>query len=71
LEKLKGGDHLEDLGDTWKVNIRMDLREKVWEDEDWIHLRPVVGCCEGGNEPLGSIKGGERLDGLSEYVELN
>jgi hypothetical protein len=25
----------------------------------------MVGCCEHGNEPLGSIKGGEFLDYLS------
>jgi hypothetical protein len=24
--------------------------------------RPVVGCCEHGNEPLGSVKGGQYLD---------
>jgi hypothetical protein len=23
---------------------------------------PVAGCCEHGNEPLGSVKGGEFLD---------
>jgi hypothetical protein len=45
----------------------MDLREVVWEGEDWIHLaqdRPVVGPCEHGNEPSGSIKGGEFLDSV-------
>jgi hypothetical protein len=34
LKKLKGRDHLEDLG----VDGRMDLREKGWEVIDWIHL---------------------------------
>jgi hypothetical protein len=28
---------------------------------------PVVGCCEHGNEPSGSIKCGEFLDQSSEY----
>jgi hypothetical protein len=27
----------------------------------------VAGCCEHGNEPSGSIKGGEFLDWLSDY----
>jgi hypothetical protein len=26
----------------------------------------VAGCCEHGNEPSGSIKGGEFLDWLSD-----
>jgi hypothetical protein len=26
----------------------------------------VAGCCEHGNEPSGSIKGGELLDQLSD-----
>jgi hypothetical protein len=25
-------------GRTWKDNIRMNLREVVWEGVDWIHL---------------------------------
>jgi hypothetical protein len=34
---------------------------------DWIYLsqRPVAGFCEYGNDPSGSIKGGEFLDWLS------
>jgi hypothetical protein len=28
---------------------------------------PVEGCCVHGNEPSGSIKGGEFLDSLSDY----
>jgi len=35
---------------------------------DWIYLAQdrdrVVGCCECGNEPTGSIKCGEFLDWL-------
>jgi hypothetical protein len=27
----------------------------------------VAGSCEHGNEPLGSIKGGEFLDWLNDY----
>jgi hypothetical protein len=43
----------------------MDLREIGWEGVDWIHLAqdiPVVGSCEDGDEPSGSIKGGKFLD---------
>jgi hypothetical protein len=29
--------------------------------------RLVAGCCEHGNEPSGSIKGGEFIDELSDY----
>jgi hypothetical protein len=28
----------------------------------WFHLDPVAGSCEDGNEPSGSIKGGELFD---------
>jgi hypothetical protein len=38
----------------------MDLRELVWEGVDWNHLAQdrgsVMGSCEHGNEPSGSIK---------------
>jgi hypothetical protein len=40
----------------WEDNIRMDLREIVWEGMDWIYLGPVKGSCVNGNEPSGSIK---------------
>jgi hypothetical protein len=44
----------------WVDNIKMDPIEIRLDDMDWIHLRLdrvyVVGCCEHGNEPLGSIK---------------
>jgi hypothetical protein len=46
-------------------NIRIVLRELVWEVVDWMHFRslsgsgPVMGSCEHGNEPLVSIKGGK------------
>jgi len=29
---------LEDLGGRWGLNIRMELREVVWEGVDWIYL---------------------------------
>jgi hypothetical protein len=50
----------------WEDNIRMDLREVGWEAVDWIYVAQdrdqVAGCCERGNEPSGSTKGGEFLD---------
>jgi len=30
----------------------------------------VIGCCEHGNKPSGSIKGGKLLDWFSEYYLL-
>jgi hypothetical protein len=41
----------------WKDNIKMDIKEVVFEGVNWIHM--VAGSCEHGNEPLGSIKCGE------------
>jgi hypothetical protein len=50
----------------WEDNIRMDLREIVWEGVDWMHLVQdraqwwaLVGTV---NEPSGSVKDGEFLD---------
>jgi len=40
----------------WEDNIRMDHREMRWKGMDWIHLAQL----------LGSIKGGEFLDQLSD-----
>jgi hypothetical protein len=53
---------------TWEDNITMDVAEIGWEIVDWMHMvqdrdqGPGTGCCELGNEPSGSIKGGEFLD---------
>jgi hypothetical protein len=49
----------------WKNNINMDLQEVGCVCMDWIELaqdRLVVGTCECGNEPSGSIKCGKFLD---------
>jgi hypothetical protein len=31
---------------------------------------PMVGCCEHGNKPLGSIQDGEFLDEMSDFQLL-
>jgi hypothetical protein len=43
--------------------------ELGWEGLDWMHLdqEPVAGCCEHGNEPLGSIKAWVFPDQRSDY----
>jgi hypothetical protein len=46
----------------WEDNIKMDLGDIGFGDVDWIHLAQVVGSCEHGDEPSGSIKCGEFLD---------
>jgi len=47
-------------------NIRLDLREIMWEGVDWIHLAQNRGHwwgpCEHGNDPSGSVKSGEFVD---------
>jgi hypothetical protein len=50
----------------WEDNIRTDLREIEWEGVHWMHLGPVSGPCEHGNEPSGSIKDEEFLEYLNE-----
>ena len=53
------------LGRPWrrrKYNIKIDIREVVWEGMGWIDLaQDACICC---NEPLGSIKCGEFLDNV-------
>jgi hypothetical protein len=34
----------------------------MWTRFIWHRLEYITGCSEHGNEPLGSIKGGEFLD---------
>jgi len=49
----------------WEDNIKIDLKEVGCEGMEWIELtqdRQVVGCCDCGNGPSGSIKCGEFLD---------
>jgi len=59
---LRERDHLEDP-DVDGENIKMGLNDIIWEVVDWIDVAQdrgqVVGCCEDGNEPSGSIKCGD------------
>jgi hypothetical protein len=43
----------------WEDNIKLDHREIGMNGVNWIQLAqdgPMVGFCEHGNKPLGSIK---------------
>jgi hypothetical protein len=54
--------HLGRLRRRWKDNIRMDLGKIGRKFVEFMHVSgqgPVAGCCEHGNEPSGSIKGGK------------
>lgn len=49
----------------WENTLGMDLNKCV----DWIHWAEnldLVGCCENGNKPSTSIKGGEFRDHLRD-----
>jgi hypothetical protein len=61
-ENMKVRDHSEGLGLDEKISERM--LGKRWEGVDRMHLAQDrdqwrAGSCEHGNEPSGSIKGGE------------
>jgi hypothetical protein len=61
---------LEDLGAGGKVILKWIFRK--WDGEAWAGLLwQVVGACECGNEPSGSIKCGEFLDYLRTCLLLN
>jgi hypothetical protein len=53
-------DQWEDLGVGGKITLRWHLWRQETYRANWIRLAqdrdPVVGICEHGNEPLGSIK---------------
>jgi len=54
----------------WEDNIKQILKKwsvKMWTGFIWLRIRISGGLCEHGNEPLGSVKGGEFLDRLSHY----
>jgi hypothetical protein len=71
MESLKGRAHLEDLN----VDGSTVLKDMALKDANWISIQIVIvsRCCEYGNEPSGSINGGELLDCqlLKNCVTLN
>jgi hypothetical protein len=42
--------------------ISRKLCRRMWTGLLLLSIGPVVGFCEHGNEPSGSIKGGEHID---------
>jgi hypothetical protein len=43
-----------------KVNLRL-ISLEVWTGFIWLRIGTGAGFCEHGNEPSGSVKGGEFL----------
>jgi hypothetical protein len=70
-QNLKRRDHLEDKL-SCVDNIKVDLRGIGWEALEWIHLAHdmdvLLGLCEHGHEPPGSIKGGKLAERLLASV---
>jgi len=57
----------------WEDNIRMEVTKMVGRcgmDSAGSGQGSASGICEHGNEPSGSIKGGECRDSLSDYQLL-
>ena len=67
---LRERDHLEDLGVDGRIILRWIFRKwdvGVWTGSSYFTIGTVVGTCECGNEPLGSIKCGKFLDLLTTH----
>ena len=60
LGNLRERDSLEDQGIAGRIILKCILGKSVgraWTGFIWLLIGKVVwGCCEHGNEPLGSIK---------------
>jgi hypothetical protein len=60
MGKLEGKRPLGRPRRRWVDNIKIDLREIVWDGVDWIDLAQdrdqLRALCEHGDEPSGSIK---------------
>jgi hypothetical protein len=57
----------------WEDNMKMDfkvVRRGCGLDSSGLGCRPMTGSCEYNNEFLGSIKGKECFDSLSDYQLL-
>jgi len=61
---MKGRDHLADLGVHWRIMLEwiLDRVRGCGLEVFGLGQAAVAGCCEHGNEPSGSIKGGEFLE---------
>jgi hypothetical protein len=65
LESLRGRDHSEDLG-VDRIILKWILGNRIGGcGLDSLGLGPMADYCKHGNEPSGSIKGGEFLDSSS------
>jgi len=62
---LSGRGHLEVPGVDGRIILRLIFRKwdvGVWTGSIWFRIGQVVGTCDCGNEPSGSLKCGEFLD---------
>jgi hypothetical protein len=69
VENLKRRDHVEDRGRDGKIVLKWIMRKqdvRLWTGFIWLVLGSSSGSFELGNEPLGSIKGEEFIDLLSD-----
>jgi hypothetical protein len=64
LEKMRGGYCIEVLGVDRRIILEWILgrQDRKMQTEFGSGQGPVVGSYEHGNEPLGTIKGGEFVD---------
>lgn len=60
---IHGWDYFGDLQADGRMIIKLIQRNWLWS-VNWVRLSPVVGFCEHGNHPFGSIKKGNFLTSL-------
>jgi hypothetical protein len=59
---LRGKDNSEDKDVDGRIILTLILVKYGWRGAHWIHLGPLAGFCDHGNELSDSIKGGKFLD---------
>jgi hypothetical protein len=63
VKTLGSGFHIPAEGVHYLPKVSNQLESKYLHIYIYIiFIRPMTGCCEHGNEPLGSISGGEFVD---------